>query len=457
LRPTVERIGALTSFHLLEGLEEAVTLRFSEPGQRFLLRLEDIDRTRCGEAYAISILEDLSKRSFLFFWEQADPNTGIVRDRARIGGAPVDSDARDVGSIAAVGFGLTGLCVAAAREWVVPAAAVDRARTTLRFFAERMPQEHGWFYHFVNIRTGAREWTSELSSIDTALLLAGVLTVRQCFDRDRDVVRLADIIYRRVDFTWMLAGDPRLLSHGWRPESGFLASRWDHYCELMILYLLAIGSPTHPIPADSWRAWTRPTIEFETYAFVGGPPPLFVHQYAHAWVDFRDRREQEPPYIDWWQNSVNATRAHRAFCLSLSGDFPGYTENIWGITASDSRKGYVAWGGPPRHDAIDGTVVPAAAAGSLMLVPDITVPAVREMRRRFGDRIYGRYGFADAFHPTDGWVNPDVIGIDVGITLVSVENLRTGRVWAWFMRNAEIPAAMDRVGLRTGSSFPALE
>ena len=144
---------------------------------------------------------------------------------------------------------------------------------------------------------------------------------------------------------------------------------------------------------------------------------------------------------------MTATRAHRAFCLSLSARVSRLHRAVWGITASDSRKGYVAWGGPPRHPAIDGSVVPAAAAGSLMLAPDITVPALREMQRRFGERIYGRYGFADAFHPTEGWVNPDVIGIDLGITLLSAENLRTGRVWQWFMANPEIPAALDRAGV----------
>jgi hypothetical protein len=392
-----------------------------------------------------ALLEDLSKRSFRFFWEQADPDTGIVRDRARTDGTPVPGTSRDVGSIASVGFGLTGLCLAAERGWVPRGAAVDRARTTLRFFARRMENQRGWYYHFVNLRTGAREWASELSSIDTALLLAGVLTVRQCFAAESDIRSLAELIYRRVDFTWMLAGDPLLLSHGWKPETGFLESRWDHYCELTILYLLAIGSPTHPIP--SWRAWRRPTVAFDRHSFIGGPPPLFVHQFSHAWVDFRGWREREPPHTDWWENSVEATRAHKAFCLKLSGEFPGYTEHVWGITSSDSRRGYVAWGGPPRHEAIDGTVVPCAAAGSLMLAPDITLPAVREMRRRFGDRIYGRYGFADAFHPVDGWVNPDVIGIDLGITLLSAENLRSGRVWDLFMRNAEIPAAMERVGM----------
>jgi hypothetical protein len=399
--------------------------RLSEPDDRFL--------------------EDLSRRSFAFFWEQADARTGIVRDRSRTDGRPASEDAASIGSIAAVGFGLSGLCVAAARGWQPRAAAIERAERTLRWFAEKMPQEHGWFYHFVNLQTGAREWQSELSSIDTALLLSGVLTVRRCFGDDPDVARYADAIYQRVDFQWMLAGSPTTLSHGWKPESGFLAGRWDRYCELMILYALAIGSPTRPIPATSWLAWSRPMMSFGPFTYVSWSDPIFVHQYSHAWIDFRRLRERGPAAVDWFQNSVTATRAHKAFVLSLAPEFPGYTDTIWGITASDSRKGYVAWGGPPRHPAIDGTVVPAAVAGSLMFAPDITVPALREMNRRFGDRIYGRYGFADAFHPTDGWVNPDVIGIDLGITLLSAENLRTGRIWSWFLQNPEIAGVLTNV------------
>ena len=170
-------------------------------------------------------------------------------------------------------------------------------------------------------------------------------------------------------------------------------------------------------------------MTYAGYTYVSGPDPLFVHQYSHAWIDFRGRREGGPSGVDWWRNSVAATRAHKAFCLSLAKEFLGYTESVWGITASDSPRGYVAWGGPPRHPAIDGSVVPAASGGSLMLDPDITLPVVREMRRRFGARVYGLYGFADAFNPNTGWVNPDVIGIDLGITLLSAENLRTGRVW----------------------------
>jgi hypothetical protein len=363
-----------------------------------------------------------------------------VRDRSRTDGTPVN----EIGSIAAVGFGLSGLCVAAERGWVPREQVIARARTTLRFFAGKMTHHNGWFFHFVNLRTGAREWKSELSSIDSALLLAGVLTVRQCLESDPDVVRDADTIYRRVDFQWMLAGHPTLLSHGWRPESGFLPSKWNRYCELMILYLLGIASPTHPLSTESWRAWSRPVMTFQNYTYISHSDPLFVHQYSHAWADFRGRREQGSD-IDWFDNSVIATRAHRAFCLSLANEFPGYTDKIWGITASDSRKGYVAWGGPPRHQAIDGSVVPAAAAGSLMFAPDITVPALREMHRRFGARIYGRYGFADAFDPNTEWVNPDVIGIDLGITLLSAENLRTGNIRRWFMKNSEMNSALKKV------------
>lgn len=389
-------------------------------------------------------LDDLSRRAFRYFWEQADERTGIVRDRARTDGSPHDEEHRYVGSIAATGFGLAALCIGAERGWAPGEAVLTRTRATLSTFAERLEQQRGWFYHFIDIRTGQRVWKSELSSIDTALLLGGILTVRRCFDNDAEVVRLADAIYRRVDFQWMLNGDPALLSHGWHPESGFIKNRWRDFSEAMMLYLLGLGSPTHPLPAESWRAWGRPVFTYGTYTYVHTVPPLFIHQYSHAWVDFRRWRDPVPPQPDWFANSIVATYAQRQFFQDLRGEFPGYSENVWGVTASDSARGYVAWGGPPRDPALDGSVVPCAAAGSLMFAPEITVPALREMHRRFGDRIYGKYGFADAFHPTNGWVDPDVIGIDVGITLLSAENLRSGRVWRWFMQNPEIASALER-------------
>jgi hypothetical protein len=205
-----------------------------------------------------------------------------------------------------------------------------------------------------------------------------------------------------MDFQWMLNGDPLLLSHGWRPEDGFIKSRWNHYSEHTILNLMAIGSPSHPIPPDAWYAWDRNQNKYSGFVFIG-TSPLFTHQYSHAFVDYRGRREIRGSKMDWFANSVTATNVHRQFCLDLRKEFPGYAGNVWGITSSNSEKGYKAWGGPPRNKAIDGTVVPCAAGGSLMLTPEITVPALVEMRDRFGVRIYGRYGFTDAFtRPADG-------------------------------------------------------
>ena len=394
-----------------------------------------------------ALLEDLSRRAFRYFQEQSDPHTGLVLDRARTDGSEHDEAHRNTASIAATGFGLTGWCIAAERGWVTRREARERVRAALKFFAEKAPHEHGWFYHWMNWRTGERVWKSELSSIDTALLIGGVLTARQYFRNDPEIVKLATKIYERIDFNWMRNDRPLLLSMGWRPESGFLKNYWDHYCELMILYILGIGSPTHPLPPESWYAWRRDEMKYKGYEYISGRDPLFVHQFSHAWIDFRGRRDNRAPFTDWFENSVIATRAHKAFCLDLAKEFPGYTENIWGITASDSAKGYVAWYGPPRHPAIDGTVVPCAAGGSLMFTPDITLPALRAMRQQYGDKIYGRYGFTDAFNPNNGWINPDVIGIDLGITLLSAENLRSGKVWQWFGRNAEIERGLRLAGV----------
>jgi len=399
-------------------------------------------------------LEDLEGRSFQYFWEQADPQTGLVLDRTRTDGSPSDENHRVIASIAATGFGLTGLCIAADRHWLRNDEALQRVRNTLRFFAERAPHEHGWFYHWMDYRTGERKWNSEISSIDTALLLAGTLTARQYFHNDAEIVRFATKIYERVDFPWMLNGDPTLLSMGWHPETGFIKARWDDYSEHPMLYLMAIGSPTHPLKVDSWYAWKRNWNEYRGYRYLG-KTPLFTYQYSHAWVDFRNRREDKDERIDYFLNSVNATKAHRLFCMDLAKDFPAYGPNIWGISASDSVKGYVAWGGPPRDPAIDGTVVPYAAAGSLMFVPELASAALRTMYSKYGDRIYGKYGFTDAFNPNTGWVNPDVIGIDLGITLLAAENMQRGNVWRWFMRNFEIRRAMDSIGLRRYN--PAIE
>jgi hypothetical protein len=400
-------------------------------------------------------LEDLSRRSFQYFWEYSDRDTGLTRDRAHADGSPYAEDRRDIASIAATGFGLAGLCIAAERKWVKPEEAQTRVRNSLRFFADHAIHEHGWFYHWMHAKTGARtgvlatsEKKAELSSIDSALLMGGILTARGYFQKDPEIQRAAAKIYDRMDFQWMLNGDPLALSHGWTPEDGFLKARWAKYSEFTIIYLLAIGSTTHPIPVESWYAWERPENVYGDYKFIG-VAPLFTHQYSQAFVDYRKRPESRGTHVDWFGNSVVATNCHRQFCIDLAKDFPGcYSENIWGITSSNSEKGYKAWGGPPRRATIDGTVVPCAPGGSLMLAPEICIPALRAMKENFGDKLYGRYGFTDAFHPVHEWYSSDVLGLDTGITLLSAENLRTGNIWKWFMRNPEIPRALNAAGMK---------
>ncbi len=397
-----------------------------------------------------TFLEDLQKRSFQFFWDHSNPKNGLTFDRVGTDGKrrPPEHRSYNIASSAASGFALSGYCIAADRGWVTPQQAKERTRNTLDFFANKAFHKNGWFYHWLDFETGERRWNSEISSIDTALLLAGVLTAKQCFADDKEIGSLADKIYRRIDFKWMQGDDQNLLSHGWKPETGFLKNYWAHYSEDSMLYLMAIGSPTHPISPNAWYAWERPWQEYGGYRYLASVSPLFIHQFSHAWVDYRNRRERRPPFVNYFENSIVATRAQQKFFTEvLSKEFPKYGPNLWGMTASDSQRGYVAWGAPPRHDRTDGTVVPCAPAGSLMFTPEITLPTLKKMKDDYGDKIYGRYGFADAFNPHNGWVNPDVLGIDLGITLLSAENLRSGKNWYWFMQNDEIRRALARVGL----------
>ncbi len=410
------------------------------------------DAVRHVPAAERSFLEDLEHRGVLYFWEQADPNTGLVLDRAGADGGRARGPSRDVASIAATGFGLSALCIGAEHGWIPRRSALERARTTLRFLATQASQEHGWFYHWMDLATGERRWDSEASSVDTAFLVAGALTAGQYFSEDEELGNLARQIYDRVDFPWMLNGDPVLLSHGWKPDKGFLAYRWSTYSEASILYLLGIGSRTHPLPTASWYAWDRPLYVYGPFQFISGGP-LFTHQFSHAWVDFRNRRDRG--FIDFFANSVAATRANRLFCLNLQAMFPlSFGPDIWGVTASDGVKGYRIYSEIAHFESIDGTVAPCAAGGSLMFTPDISISALLAIRERYRDRVYGRYGFVDAFNPGAQWFDSDVIGIDTGITLLSAENLLTGNVWRWFMANEAVPRAMNLLDFSPAPQVP---
>jgi hypothetical protein len=391
-----------------------------------------------------AFLEDLSRRSFLYFWEQGDPLTGLVLDRARNDGSSVHGRNLEVASTALTGFGLTAMCIAADRRWMDSNQIHQRVRSTLRHFAKNQEHVRGWYYHFVNQKSGGRVWGSEISTIDTALLLAGVISAQQYYSNDAEISDLADFIYKRIEFAWLLNKETGRLRMGWDPESGLFRSEWAAYDEEALLYLLGIGSPNNPLPAKSWYSFERRAVALCGYRYIGRGP-LFTQQYSQAWLDLSGLRDGQPFVIDYFQNSRVATYAHRAYCLSLRGIHPHYSENLWGITASDSEIGYVSWGSPSSRDDLDGTVVPCAAGGSLMFAPEICLPALRYMREKFGRYIYGHYGFVDAFNPGTLWVNPDVVGINVGITLLSAENLRSGRVWRWFGRSPDVQRAMAQV------------
>jgi len=387
-----------------------------------------------------TFLEQLENAIFQFFWEQCNPKTGIVKDRCNVRG----SDTSILGSIAATGFGLTALCIGEKRGYVSYSQARDRALTTLRFLWKKMPQERGFYYHWANIVTGERLWQSEVSSVDTSILLCGILMCRQYFEHS-EISQLAHEIFNRVDWNW-LSEDTRILPHGWTPEAGFLQYRWDSYSEMMMMYLLGLGSSSHVLPPQAWDAWKRTMFEFDGIRYIGSYAPLFIHQYSQAWFDFRGKRDK---YVDYFQNSILATDAHRRFCLSLSKKFPDYSDTIWGITASDSEHGYEVWGGPPATGPIDGTVVPCASAGSLPFLPGPVMRVLRTIQYRYGAGTWSRYGFVDAFNPLTNWYDSDIVGIDAGISLVMAENARTAFVWDTFMKNPEAQRGMERAGFKS--------
>jgi len=386
-----------------------------------------------------AFLDELEKRNFQYFWDQASPQTGLVRDRCNV----FKNDNSVVASIAATGFGLTALCIGQHRGFIPLAEARDRVLATLRFLWKKMPTHRGFFYHFADINTGERVWDSEVSSVDTSILLCGLLTCRHHFEMHSEITLLAYEIFNRVDWSW-LSEDTSLLPHGWTPEFGFLPYRWDYYSEMMMIYLLGLGSLPHPLPATAWNAWKRTKFEYDGIRYIGSFAPLFVHQYSQAWFDFRGKRDQ---YADYFENSILATDAHRHFCLELGKQFPDYSDDLWGISASDSQRGYVIWGGPPMMGPIDGTVVPSASAGSLPFMTQPVMRVLRNIKDRYG-KSWTRYGFVNAFNPIKNWYDSDTLGIDVGITMLMAENVRTGFVWNTFMKNQEAQRGMDRAGFR---------
>lgn len=390
-----------------------------------------------------ALLDKIQEQSFRFFHQEHEPANGLVRDSARnYEGGENNGPA----SIAATGFGLTLYPVAVERGWMSRMAARALTKRTLEFFLYQAPQEKGFFYHFLNPRTGERASRSEISPIDTAIFLAGALFAAEYFD-DAEIRDLATKLYERVDFPWMMnQGDHFALA--WTPETGFDKRRWDHFDESLLLYVLAIGSPTHPVPADSWNTILRPVGSYQHYRLIQ-MPPLFTHQYPHIWLDLRNKNDG---LADYFQNSVNATLANRAFCMDQAVKVAGYGPAFWGLTASEGPAGYRAYGAPPGWAAFhDGTIAPTACGSSIVFTPELSLACLKNLYENHKGKLWGRYGFSDAINVEKNWTSDKVLAIDQGPLVLMIENYRTGLIWKTMGHSRVIQKAMERIGFREGT------
>jgi hypothetical protein len=421
-------------------------------------------------------LDTLQARTIQFFLQTTDSLTGMALDRY-----PTPSPA----SIAAVGFALSTYPIAAERAILTRAQAARRTFHTLKHFyslrQDSVPQGaagyHGLFYHFLKLSDGSREWNCELSTIDTGLLMAGVLFVQSYFDhpdeQEEQIRALADSLYRRVDWTWTSEGREGV-ALGWVPDRGFDPDSWYGYNEAMIMYIIAFGSPTHPASPKGWDYWTSRYV----WAKYGGLDlvnfgPLFGHQYSHCWIDFRDIKDRymREKGIDYFENSRRATYTQQAYARQNPGQWRDYSDSIWGLTACDGPgdtsfvldgkerqfHGYSARGVSVDWVLDDGTIAPTATASSIPFAPEICVPAVKALARKYGDQLLRPLGFADAFNPSfvtqrtpNGWFDKDYLGIDQGPIVIMIENYRNGLVWKTMRKNPYVVEGLKKAGFEGG-------
>ena len=424
-------------------------------------------------ALSSDFIDALQRKSFDYFVHEANPQNGLIADKTQAG-SPA--------SIAAVGFALSSYPVGVEHGFMRRADAITRTLATLRFFHTSDQSAgpdatgyKGFYYHFLDMESGRRVWKCELSTIDSAILIAGMLTAAAYFsgedEDEREIRTLADALYLRADWNWA-QNSGLTVTHGWRPENGFLRCRWEGYCEAMILYLLGLGSPTHTLPRESWAQWTS-TYDWRTlydhgHVYAG---PLFIHQFSHIWIDFRGIQDDymRDRQIDYFENSRRATYVHRLYAIANPAQYEGYGENSWGITASDGpgpatymfkgkkRRffGYKARGAPFGPD--DGSIAPSAVAASLPFAPEIVLPALTHFET-LELRDNNAYGFRAAFNahvasrcgPSQLWISPFQFGINQGPLLLMLENYRTGLIWNLLRQSSYLVEGLRRAGFLGG-------
>jgi hypothetical protein len=420
-------------------------------------------------------LETLQRETFDYFIHEANPANGLILDKTK---------AEWPASIAATGLALAAYPVGIARGFMTRSAAVERTLTTLRFFW-KSPQgsepdatgHKGFYYHFLDMKTGRRAWDCELSTIDSAFLLAGALTAGVYFSADtedeREIRDLSEALYRRCDWAWAQNGEATL-THGWRPETGFLEYRWQGYDEALLLYILGLASPTHPLPPASYQSWLS-TYRWEhrqgyDYVYAGS---LFTHQLSHIWIDFRGIQDvfMRNKGIDYFENSRRATYVQQSYAIANPLNFKGYGEHCWGITASDGPGpgtlkldgvernffDYTGRGVPYGPD--DGTLAPWAVVASLPFAPEIVIPTIAFCIHQIKLKKSDPYGFKASFNPTHpgepgnsfgGWVSPWHFGLNQGPIVLMIENYRSGMLWRLMRGCSHIQNGLRQAGFTGG-------
>lgn len=395
------------------------------------------------------LLDDVSKRAVNYFWEQSNPKTGLTKDRAA---NFKDKDEYVVASVAATGYALAAYSIGAHRGWLDRAKALDRSRMTLKFLEEKGLKKRGWFYHFIDWRDGSRMWNSEASSIDTGLLLAGALMAQTEF-KDAAYDALLKKIMDGIDWQWMLTNDGAMpnsqtLCMGWHPEDGFIKARWDQQWEENFLFVMALGVDQN-LSQSAWKIIKRDIITFHGLKLVLGGP-IFMHEMSQGFLDFAGQRDCLG--FDYWVEGRNACLANRQYCIDNPKNFKGYGPDVWGLNAGDAPSGYVG-NGAPGFGSDDGTVSPTGAIASVMYIPDEAESAAKTLKAEF-PKSYGRYGFSNGINPAQNWVGPDVIGIDLGMVMLAIENARDGLPHKLSMSNPVIKRGMKKAGFHKTDEGP---
>lgn len=418
----------------------------------------------------VAMLDSIQQKSFLFFKEKHHPRWGIVKDRA-VDWAPA--------SIASTGFGIPVFATGAERGWITREEAARITLNILKFFAMSEQSDdpdasgyRGFYYHFLTMDSGRREWQCELSSVDTGLLMMGIIFARNYYNLDNDteaeIRTLAGRLLERIDWEFMMMPDTGsyagTISMGWTPEEGMHAMGWKGYNEALFLYILAAGSGLKDAPEryDAWLSSYRWYTHYEGIEHAAFPP-LFGHQFSHIFIDFRGLADKymRDKGIDYFENSRRATLSQRNYAVDNPYGRTGYDSLCWGITASDGPGGeynrdtlrfhaYAGRGatGPDLNYFDDGTIAPYGPLSSLPFAPGTVLPTIRNINAKYGDKIWGRYGYYDSFNPTAGWVDDDFIGIDQGPLLLMIENFRTGLVWNYVMQDPLIGKGLSRLGFK---------